>query len=270
MTDFDYNTSREKLILPEYGRNIQKMVNYATNINESELRNSAAKSLIAVMGNLNPHLRDVNDFKHKLWDHLQIISNFSIDIDSPYPVLKKEVILEKPRRVPYSLSNLRYKHYGKNVEYLIDEALKMEDMEQRLAFCIMIANMMKKFYLTWNKEAVSDLQIFRDLNELSRGKIVIPSEIKLSETRDLLAEIRKAPAAEAPLNNKQNQNKQNQGRQNSNASKNGQKSFSSQNNRGKSPGFYSNGNKSNNGNTGNTGNTGGGYANKLKVVKKKF
>jgi hypothetical protein len=186
MNNFDYNTGREHLVLPEYGRSIHRMVQHVVNLPDKEERNRAAKSLIAIMGNLNPHLRDVNDFKHKLWDHLYIISDFKIDIDSPYPVPLREVINEKPGRVPYRTDNIRYKHYGNNIEMMVMTVAKMEDGPEKQAYTEMIANLMKKFYLTWNKEAVNDDQIFKDLSAISNGAINIGPEVKLSETRDIL------------------------------------------------------------------------------------
>ena len=186
MKELDYNTSREQLILPEYGRSIHKMVQHVCNIADRDERNKAAKSLIAIMGNLNPHLRDVNDFKHKLWDHLYIISDFKIDIDSPYPIPLREVINEKPRRVPYRTERIRFKHYGKNIEMMVKKITGMDEGEEKQAYIGMIANLMKKFYLTWNKEAVHDEVIYKDLREISKGEINIGAEVKLSETRDLL------------------------------------------------------------------------------------
>jgi len=162
------------------------MVQHVVDLPDKEERNKAAKSLIAIMGNLNPHLRDVNDFKHKLWDHLYIISDFKIDIDSPYPIPLREVINEKPRRVLYRTDHIRYKHYGNNIELMVMTVAKMEESAEKQAYIEMIANLMKKFYLTWNKEAVNDDQIFKDLSTISKGAINIGPEMKLSETRDIL------------------------------------------------------------------------------------
>lgn len=185
--NYDYNTSRTKLILPEYGRNLHKMVEFATKIEDKEERNRAAKAIISIMGNLNPHLRDIADFKHKLWDHLLIMSDFTIDIDSPYPIPPKEKFSEKPRTVPYNNYRIKYKHYGKSIEFMIKEAVKMEEGEEKEVLIKMLANHMKKSYLTWNRESVSDEMIISDLKELSGGKLVVSEDLKLNETREILS-----------------------------------------------------------------------------------
>jgi len=173
------------MALPEYGRNIQRMVDYVVTIEDKEKRNRLAHALIGIMGNMNPHLRDISDFKHKLWDHLAIISDFKLDIDSPYPPPSKEVLEQKPEPVPYSNAEIRYKHYGKTLELLVDEAINMPEGEERDALILLTANHMKKSYLQWNKDAVTDDLIFKDLKQLSGGKIDLTgSDIQLSEAKD--------------------------------------------------------------------------------------
>ncbi|MFO7934890.1 MAG: DUF4290 domain-containing protein [Bacteroidales bacterium] len=189
--NYDYNTSRKKLILPEYGRNIQKMVNHLKTIEDREERNRAARAVIAVMGNLNPHLRDVSDFKHKLWDHLAIIADFELDIDSPYELPEKSKLEEKPNKVPYNQHSIRYKHYGRSIVMMIEKAVEMEPGEEKEDLIKMIANHMKKSYLTWNREAVSDDEILSDLRTLSGGKLEISDDLKLPDTREILAKSRK-------------------------------------------------------------------------------
>jgi hypothetical protein len=190
--DYDYNTNRSKLILPEYGRNIQKMVDYIVRIEDREERNKAAQTIISIMGNLNPHLRDVGDFKHKLWDHLAIISDFKIDIDSPYELPTKEKLEGKPNKIDYNQNELKYKHYGQSLKMMIQKAADMKEGEERKYLIELLANHMKKSYLTWNREAVDDTQIFMDMKELSNGKIdMLSSELTLSETRDILHKTRK-------------------------------------------------------------------------------
>ena len=179
------------MVLPEYGRNIQKMVEYTIKLEDRDERNKAARSIISIMGNLNPHLRDVSDFKHKLWDHLAIMSDFKLDIDSPYETPVPEILFEKPKPVPYKNQKIRYKHYGKIIELLIAEAIKIEDGEEKDALVRLIANHMKKCYLTWNREVVTDESIFADLKTLSEGKIIIPEDMKLSESRDILSKGKK-------------------------------------------------------------------------------
>lgn len=208
--DFDYNTSRERLILPEYGRNIQKLVRHLSTIESIEERNRYAQALIQVMGNLNPHLRDINDFKHKLWDHLAIISDFNLDIDSPYPTPTRETISEKPKTVAYGSTDLRFKHYGKNIEYLVDKACKMEEGQDKQDFILMVANVMKRFYLIWNKEAVVDEIIFKDLELISKGRIKLGNEVKLEETRDILYRAQRKNN-NPPTNNNSNSNYRNYG-----------------------------------------------------------
>ena len=189
--EYDYNSQRTKMVLPEYGRNIQKMVEYTIKLEDRDERNKAARSIISIMGNLNPHLRDVSDFKHKLWDHLAIMSDFKLDIDSPYETPVPEILFEKPKPVPYKNQKIRYKHYGKIIELLIAEAIKIEDGEEKDALVRLIANHMKKCYLTWNREVVTDETIFEDLKTLSQGKIIIPEDLKLSESREILSKGKK-------------------------------------------------------------------------------
>jgi hypothetical protein len=188
---YNYNTERKRLVLPEYGRNIQKMVDYILTIEDREERNRAARALISIMGNLNPHLRDISDFKHKLWDHLQIMSDFTLDIDSPYEKPAPEVLFEKPKPIPYSNYNIKFKHYGRITELMIREAINYPEGKEREALIRLIANHMKKCYLTWNREVVTDDIIFEDLKNLSGGKIVIDKEMKLSDSRDILAKTKK-------------------------------------------------------------------------------
>jgi hypothetical protein len=182
--EYDYNTSRNKLILPEYGRNIQKMVEHILTIPDREERNRLAQAVIIIMGNMNPHLRDINDFKHKLWDHLAIMANFQLDIDFPYDIPQAEEFAEKPRRVSYNTNEIRYRHYGRIVESLIKEAVKLPDGDDKDMLTKLIANHMKKSYLTWNRDSVTDEVIFNDLYELSGRKLRVKEGLKLSEHKD--------------------------------------------------------------------------------------
>ncbi|HPV57222.1 MAG TPA: DUF4290 domain-containing protein, partial [Tenuifilaceae bacterium] len=148
----DYNTQRKKLVLPEYGRHIQQMVDYIAGIEDRDERNRLAKALIGIMGNLNPHLRDINDFKHKLWDHLFIMSDFKLDIDSPYPIPSLEEYMEKPQQIPYPNNPIKYKHYGRVIELMIEKAIEMEEGQEKDALKQLIANQMKKANIAWNKD----------------------------------------------------------------------------------------------------------------------
>jgi hypothetical protein len=179
-TTFDYNTSREKLILAEYGRNVQNMVEYIVALPTKEERNRYASVVIDMMGFLNPHLRDVPDFKHKLWDHLQFISKFKIDVDSPYPSPTQEEIDFKPTVLDYPQKRIRFKHYGHTVELMIKRAKEISDPERRKQMSVSIANFMKMAYVVWNKDHVTDEQILSDLLELSKGELDL-SDIVLNK-----------------------------------------------------------------------------------------
>ncbi len=178
----DYNTKRKKLPMPEYGRNIQNMVDHLFTIEDKEKRNHSAQAVIDVMGNLYPYLRDVAEYKHKLWDHIAIMSDFKLDIDYPYEPPSPDILTEKPRRVPYNQNNIKLRHYGLITEKLIDAAIGMEGEEQRILI-EQIANQMKKLYLAWNKDSVEDEKIFMDLEELSGNKLKAPRDIQLSEIK---------------------------------------------------------------------------------------
>ena len=183
---FDYNTSRKKLVLPEYGRNLQMMVDYMMTLEDREERTSAAYTIIGIMGNLNPQLKEMTDVKHKLWDHLAMMTDFKLDIDAPFEMPEANILKKRPNIVEYNSNHIRFKHYGKNVEKFVDKAIDMEDGEVKRAFIEMIANHMKKLYLTHNRENVSDEQILRDLSEISEGRLIIPGDIRLQETKDIL------------------------------------------------------------------------------------
>lgn len=179
--NFDYNSTRSNLILAEYGRNVQNMVDYICEVPSKEERNRLAQVVIDMMGVLNPHLRDVSDFKHKLWDHLYIISDFKIDVDSPYPVPVKGETRQKPEPIPYPQHRIRYKHYGHVAEAMIQKALAIPSEEARQKMAISIANFMKMAYLTWNKDSVNDLQIIQDLAELSGQALKLPEDTVLTK-----------------------------------------------------------------------------------------
>ena len=169
--DLEYNTEREHLIIPEYGRHMQKMINYAKTIETKEERNKVAKAIIAVMGNIQPHLRDVPDFQHKLWDQLFIMSNFELDVDSPYEKPTKELFEERPEPLKYPQNHPKYRFYGNNIKTMIDVANTWEEGELKEALLYTIANHMKKCFLNWNKDTVEDDVIYDHLFELSGGKI---------------------------------------------------------------------------------------------------
>ncbi len=169
--DIQYNTEREKLIIPEYGRHIQKIVDHAVSIEDPEERTKMAKAIIGVMGNLQPHLRDIPDFQHKLWDHLFVISRFKLDIESPYPKLNESDLAKPPEHLAYPQNHPKYRFYGNNISRMIDVAVGWEEGEVKEALIMSIANHMKKCFLNWNKDTVEDGVIFEHLLELSKGKI---------------------------------------------------------------------------------------------------
>ncbi|MGJ8593139.1 MAG: DUF4290 domain-containing protein [Aquaticitalea sp.] len=169
--DLEYNTEREHLIIPEYGRHMQKMIQYAKDRDTKEERNKVAKAIISVMGNLQPHLRDVPDFQHKLWDQLFIMADFDLDVDSPYPVPSREEVYARPEHLKYPQNHPKYRFYGNNIKTMIDVANTWEEGDLKEALIFTIANHMKKCFLNWNKDTVEDDVIFNHLRELSGGEI---------------------------------------------------------------------------------------------------
>jgi hypothetical protein len=176
----EYNTSKPGLFLPEYGRHIQNMIETACDIRDREERNKVAKAIIVVMGQLNPHLRDITDYTHKLWDHLFIISNFKLDVDSPYPKPSPETFTTKPDRVKYPHHNIKFKHYGKIVEAFVEKAMSIEEGDEKVAFTEDVANLMKKSYINWNKDVVNDEIILDHMALLSDGKLKVKENTKLA------------------------------------------------------------------------------------------
>ena len=213
----EYNSTRPKLVIREYGRNIQKMVEYTTTIEDRDKRNKAARAIIHIMGQLNPHLRDVADFKHKLWDHILIMSDFKLDVDSPYPIPERESFNVKPARLSYSNSReIKFRHYGKNINKMIDKICEYEDGPDKDVLVNMIANHLKKSYLTWNRDTVSDEVIAEHLSILSNGKLKLSENMKLNNTSDILARNKKKKKLIVNTNNKHNNNNQRYNNNNNN------------------------------------------------------
>ncbi|NDV16594.1 DUF4290 domain-containing protein [Muricauda sp. TY007] len=197
--NLEYNTERPKLFIPEYGRHFQKMVDYAVSIEDRDERNRVAKSIISVMGNLQPHLRDVPDFQHKLWDQLFIMADFKLDVDSPFPITSKEVLQQRPEPLEYPQNHPKYRFYGNNIKRMIDVAVKWEEGDMRSGLEYAIANHMKKCYLVWNKDTVEDSVIFNHLKELSDGQIdLAKSEESLTESGQFL---KNRPSTRSSSNN---------------------------------------------------------------------
>lgn len=187
METLQYNTKRKQLIIPEYGRHIHKMIELVKAENNTEERNKKAKAIIGVMGNLNPHLRDVRDFQHKLWDQFFIMANFDIDVESPFEKPQKEVLDMKPEKLPYPQNFPKYRFYGNNIKRMIDVAIELEEGELKDVLVFTIANHMKKNFLSWNKDTVEDVVILAHLEELSGGKLkVAAAQLPLSESADLI------------------------------------------------------------------------------------
>ena len=211
METLQYNTKRTQLVIPEYGRHVQLMINQIMETQNREERNKMAKAVIGIMGNMNPHLRDVPDFQHKLWDQLFIMSNFELDVDSPYEKPQKEVLEQKPDRLTYPQRNPKYRFYGNNIKSMINVAVSWEDGDLKNALVYNIANHMKKCFLNWNKDTVQDEVILNHLVELSDNKLVVKEEdLPLTDASEFL-KIRSKNGNGSKNNHKQ-RNKRNNGR----------------------------------------------------------
>ncbi|MFZ8961127.1 MAG: DUF4290 domain-containing protein [Flavobacteriia bacterium] len=187
MESLQYNTKRKPLIIPEYGRHIQLMIEQAKEKTDAEERNKLAKAIIGVMGNLNPHLRDVPDFQHKLWDQLFIMSGFDFDVDSPFEKPQKEVLETKPEKLAYPQNHPKYRFYGNNIKNMIDVAVNWEEGELKDVLVFTIANHMKKCFLSWNKDSVEDVVILAHLDELSNGKLKVSAQqLPLGDSVELM------------------------------------------------------------------------------------
>lgn len=163
--------------LPEYGRSIQNMVDHALTIEDRAERQRCANTIVNIMGGMFPHLRDVPDFKHKLWDHLAIMSDFKLDIDYPFEIIRKDNLEVKPEPIPYPRTRIKYRHYGRTLEVLIEKACEMPEGDEKQNLIALICNHMKKDYMAWNKDTVDDSKIDDDLRELSEGRLQMTEAI---------------------------------------------------------------------------------------------
>ena len=197
-----YNTQEKALPMPEYGRAVQKMVDHAITIEDRAERQRCANTIIAVMGNMFPQLRDVAEFNHKLWDHLAVMADFKLDIDYPYELADPSTLHPTPERLPYPKGNIRYRHYGHCIEEMMKKACEMADGEERNELLRLIAAQMKKEYILWNKDNVEDSKIIEDIREYSNGQICL-SEDKLN------LGVYRAPAQQQYKHNSKNQKKKN-------------------------------------------------------------
>lgn len=175
-----YNTERVKLYIPEYGRNVQKMVDYLKTIEDRQKRNEQARAIVKVMEIINPAVHLQDNYEQKLWDHLHIISGFDLDVDSPYPAPAPESLHEKPKMIPMAEKPIKATHYGRNIENFIELIAGMEDGEQKTSMIRTLASYMRQQYLIWNKDTVSDATIFQDIERLSDHRIKVPEGLHLS------------------------------------------------------------------------------------------
>ena len=199
--NLQYNTERSMLAIPEYGRHIHKMIQQVLAEENKEERNKQAQAIIGIMGNLNPHLRDVADFQHKLWDQLFIMSNFKLDVDAPFPKPDAEVLSAPPTPLAYPQSYPKYRFYGNNIKGMIDVIVDWEEGELKEALIYVIANHMKKCFLNWNKDTVEDKVIFGHLAELSNGKITINTEDEVLSASENLIRLTNKRFAKGSRNN---------------------------------------------------------------------
>jgi len=223
-TSLEYNTERPKMLIPEYGRNVQKMVDFAITIADREERNKVATAIVAVMGELKQHLRDAEDYKHKLWTHLFIMSKFQLDVDSPYPLPEQEKLAEKPTVMPYPKGTFKFGHYGKTVDKLIVLASELEDGEEKVALIKTIANLMKKFHLMFNSPSVENENVIAHLEKMSNGKLTIEDLSFFSETKDILKVIG-TPNYKQSYSDSQNRSNNNRHRNNNKNRNNNRKRY---------------------------------------------
>ena len=179
----EYNTERNQLLMPEYGRHIQQLVEHCKSLATTEERNEMALAIVEFIGQRNPHLRDEENYKHKLWDHLYILANYELDVDAPYPFPTREELAQKPKKMEYPKLQGDYKFYGKSILQLIEKAIELEEGDEKEALIEVIANNMKKSYNVYNKEHVQDEVIFRHLKELSENRLDLTSIDSLEKSR---------------------------------------------------------------------------------------
>ena len=181
-----YNTERGRIIISEYGRNMQEMIRHLMEIEDRQKRTEAANFIISVMAQMNPQVKQSDDYIHKLWDHLYIISDYQLDVDSPFPAPEPMNVISRPEHVGYQNHNIKYGHYGYYMAKMIEIASEHEDEEMRQALAFSIANQMKRNFMEWSGNMVNDQQIIDDLKAMSNGRLVLPDETKLSGTNDIL------------------------------------------------------------------------------------
>ena len=192
--DLAYNTEAPKMVIPEYGRNVQKMIDHAIKIEDTEERNKCAKAIVQVMSQINQDIKEHEDVNKKIWSHLLIMSDFKLDVDFPYEKTDENKFNSKPDLVPYPKNDIKYGHYGKIMENLIDAAIAFPEGEEKKNLTIHIANLLKTSYLLLNIDSVADVVIIKNLEQLSNGKLTVKSE-DLRETSDILKQYKKKKIA---------------------------------------------------------------------------
>ncbi len=185
-TGMEYNTGQPVMTIAEYGRSVHRMIEYCLTIEDREERTRCARSIVRVMAILNPQMKEYADYEHKLWDHLHIIADYKLDVDSPYPKPEKAAMQSKPEIVPYPQSNIRFKHYGKILEDLLKKAMAEEDPKAREVFTDQLAQLMKRHYLNWNRDSVNDQLIVEQLENLSGGKLKVSEQFRFLHTSEIL------------------------------------------------------------------------------------
>jgi len=208
----DYNTSRPKLVIPEYGRNVQKLVRYAQDIEDRAYRQAFVEKIVQMITQMYPQVRNVEDYRNKVWNHIFAISNYQLAVDAPCEILDPEIVHQRPESVPYPHGKVKYKHYGKNVENMIAKAIAMPENDKKKAFIEVIGSYMKLAYRSWNREYVNDEIIRHDLEVLSEGKLLLPQNANLD---NLIYRKRS--------NNSNNNNRRNNGHHKNNGSNNNYK-----------------------------------------------
>jgi hypothetical protein len=201
-----YNTEAPKMVIPEYGRNVQKMIDHAITIDDKEERNKCAKAIVTVMGQINQHIKDNEDVNEKLWSHLLIMSDFKLDVDFPYEKTDENDFKSKPESVPYPKNDIQFGHYGKIMENLIDTAIKYPEGDEKKNLTIHIANLLKTSYLLWNRDTVVDSVIVKNLDQLSNGKLNVSVE-DLRDTSDILRQYKKKKITKSSNNSKYHKHK---------------------------------------------------------------
>lgn len=204
-----YNTQQKKMALPEYGRSVQNMVDYAVTIEDRAERQWCAETIIHIMEGMFPNLKNVPDFEHKLWDHLAIMSDFKLDIDFPFETVKPENLKVKPDPIPTNRKKMRYRHYGRLLENLIVKACDIEEGPERDNLIALICNHMRKDYVAWNKDSIDEQKIADDLKEMSNGKLQLNDEIRalIVERMSYVKPVRPNVKSNQNQNQRMNKNK---------------------------------------------------------------